>query len=529
MRPIFALFCAAALALAQQDGLKPPPEKTRKGFETIKPEDAKEWLYFLAGPECEGRGTGQAGYQKAADFVAGKFKEWGLKPVGDVSADGGLPTYFQMVPFVANGIDPQSVSCKIAGGQESLDLKLGEGFGVGGTGKTDASGKVVFVAAPSASRKITEFDVAGKVVVALSLAEDGSFAQNISWLTKLQAAKPAAVLRVDNVRAAAGAADGEWKRKSKNDSGDAEAAPETGRRGARPMSFFVSRDVAAKIAAAAGLDLDKLAQDGLKAADGKRTDTKLTATLKAESKRIEKGVPNVVGYLEGSDPTLKKELVILGSHLDHLGRGRDGQIYPGADDDGSGSTALLTIARAFAQNGERPKRSLLFIAVCGEEMGLLGSDWYVEHPLFPIEDTVAELQMDMVGRWEEAHPFENPGDEKAEDNKNSLHLVGSKRISTELHEIVLKTNADHLGFDFEYDGEKYYERSDHYNFARKGIPVTFVFTGVHRDYHQPTDTPDKIDYPKLCRVAKLNYLVAWEVADRAKRLVKDVKPGKKAR
>jgi Zn-dependent M28 family amino/carboxypeptidase len=275
--------------------------------------------------------------------------------------------------------------------------------------------------------------------------------------------------------------------------------------------------------------LEKLLETFRKANAPQKTVAKAKAVLKAAVTRVEKGVPNVVGYLEGSDPVLKKELVILGSHLDHLGRGRDGQIYPGADDDGSGSTALLAIARAFSKNGHRPKRSILFLAVTGEEMGLLGSDWYVEHPLFPLEDTVAELQMDMIGRWEEAHPFENPGNEKAEENKNTLHLVGAKRISTQLHEIVLKANADHVGFDFEYDGEKYYERSDHYNFARKGIPITFMFTGVHRDYHQPTDTPDKIDFPKLARVAKLNYLVAFELADRTERLVKDVKPSKPKR
>ena len=192
----------------------------------------------------------------------------------------------------------------------------------------------------------------------------------------------------------------------------------------------------------------------------------------------------------------------------------------------SAGDATGTTAESHALANRGAQRSLLFIAVCGEEMGLLGSEWYVEHPLFPLADTVAELQMDMVGRWEEAHPSENPGDEKAEDNKNSLHLVGAKKISTQLHEIVIKANADHVGFDFEYDGEKYYTRSDHYNFAKKGIPVTFMFTGVHRDYHMVTDTPDKIDFPKLSRVAKLNYLVAWEIADRKDRLVKDVKTAK---
>ena len=523
MRPIVPFLIATALASAQGSDLKPPPEKSAKGFATIKHEDCKEWLYFLAGPECEGRGTGQAGYQKAADFVAGKFKEWGLAPVAD-GGEAGTKSYFQMVPFVADAIDAQSVVDSFTAGKEQIALKVGEGFGLGGTGSLDVKDAgVVFVVAASNEKKLPEFDVAGKVVIAISLAPESGFASDIRWLTKLNEAKPAAVVRIDDVRAAAGVADGDWRRE---DQASPPSNGQAGGRRSRPLNVFVSKDVASKLATAGGLDLEKLAAEVRKSEQPKKTASTLKASLKAGSARTKKGVPNVIGYLEGSDPTLKKELVIIGSHLDHLGRGRDGQIYPGADDDGSGSTALLAIARAAALNGQRPKRSLLFIAMAAEEMGLLGSEWYVEHPIFPLADTVAELQLDMVGRWEEAHPSENPGDEKAEDNKNSLHLVGAKKISSQLHDIVIKLNADHIGFDFEYDGEKYYTRSDHYNFAKKGVPVTFMFTGVHRDYHMTTDTPDKIDYPKLARVAQLNYLLAWELADRKDRLVKDVKPAK---
>jgi hypothetical protein len=522
MRRFPALFLLAATVLAQQGTLKPPPEKAATGFKTINPDDAKTWLGYLAGEECEGRGSGQAGFQKAADYVAGHFKEWGLKPVGDKGPDG-KPTYFQMVPFTSQGFDPGTVRAEILGGQGPMTLKVGEGFGITGRGKIEADASVVFLVAAATDKKLDDLGLEGKVVVAVGYGPgDGEFPTTLGFLNEIRKQKPAAIFRIDDVGAARGVVEGDWnlKRPSREPSGDGSESPNPRR---SSVALLVSRDIAAKIAAAAGLDLAKLVEKAKASGSPTKTATKLRAVVKAESKAVEKGVPNVVGYLEGSDPSLKKELLIFGSHLDHLGRAAGGEMYPGADDDGSGTTALLLIARSYAQNGKMPKRSVLFIAVCGEEKGLLGSEWYVEHPIFPLADTVAELQMDMVGRHEEAHPSENPGNEKAEDNVNSLHLVGSKKISTQLHDIILKTNEDHVGFDFEYDGEKYYTRSDHYNFAKKGIPVSFVFTGVHRDYHETTDTPDKIDYPKLARVAKLMYLVGFEIADRKARLVSDVK------
>lgn len=521
-RKSLVLLLLAAGLYGQNAKLKPPPAAAAAGFADISVEDCKTWLAYLAGEECEGRGTGQAGYQKAADFVAGKFKEWGLEPVGDKGPDGN-PTYFQMVPFVAQGFDAAACSAEILGGDAPVTLKVGEGFGLSGRGKLDVDAAVVFVAGSADERKLPDLALDGKVVVVVAYGADGALASQARFLSDLGKQKPAAVFRIDDVRAAQGVAEGSWTRKDHAGDDDAPA----GRRPLQGPSLYLSKASLETVAAVAGVDVAKLVEKAKAAGAPTKTATKLRAKIQAESKRVEKGVPNVVGRLEGSDPVLKKELVIYGSHLDHLGRAPNGDMYPGADDDGSGSTGLLAIARAYAKNGAMPKRSILFIAVCGEEKGLLGSDWYVEHPIFPLADTVAELQMDMIGRHEEAHPYENPGNEKAEDNLNSLHLVGSKRISTQLHEIVLKNNEDHVGFDFEYDGEKYYERSDHYNFARKGIPVSFVFTGVHRDYHQTTDTPDKIDYPKLARVAKLMYLVGYDVADRKDRLVIDVKPSKK--
>lgn len=222
--------------------------------------------------------------------------------------------------------------------------------------------------------------------------------------------------------------------------------------------------------------------------------------------------PNVVGLLEGSDPTLKEEVVAIGCHLDHEGI-KNGVVYPGADDDGSGSTALLLIAKAMATNPVKPKRSILFLAFTGEEMGLIGSRYYVDNPIIPIEKTQCLLQMDMVGR--DSYGAQN-GDQrridKVEENRDTMRLVGSKRISQELHDMIEDANR-YVGFKFKYDAEDVYTRSDHYNFAAKGIPIAFQFCGFTPDYHQPTDTIEKINFDKIANAAKLFYLTAFAAGD----------------
>jgi Zn-dependent M28 family amino/carboxypeptidase len=200
-----------------------------------------------------------------------------------------------------------------------------------------------------------------------------------------------------------------------------------------------------------------------------------------------------------------------------------GQVYAGADDDGSGSTALLQVAKAFKDNGKKPKRSLLFMAFCGEEMGLIGSGYYADNPLFPHDKMIAELQMDMVGRNSVGpqNGDRNRIDIEAE-NIDTIRLVGSKRISMDLHNTILDINK-HVGFKFKYDGEDVYTRSDHYQFAKNGIPIAFLFSGFHPDYHQASDTIEKINFDKIANTAKLFYLTAAVLGDRVERPAKDVK------
>ena len=226
---------------------------------------------------------------------------------------------------------------------------------------------------------------------------------------------------------------------------------------------------------------------------------------------------NVVAFIKGSEKP--DEIVVISAHLDHEGI-KNGKIYNGADDDGSGTVAILEIAEAFqkaAKDGHGPKRSVLFLHVTGEEKGLLGSKYYVENPIFPIANTVVDLNIDMVGRVDDRH----------KDNRNFVYLIGADKLSSELHDVSEAMNSKYtnISLDYKYNDEKdpnrFYYRSDHYNFAKYNVPIIFYFNGTHADYHKPSDTPDKIDYDLLENRSRLVFHTAWEIANRDKRLVVD--------
>ncbi|RZK97741.1 MAG: M28 family peptidase, partial [Pedobacter sp.] len=230
---------------------------------------------------------------------------------------------------------------------------------------------------------------------------------------------------------------------------------------------------------------------------------------------------NVLGFLEGSDPKLKNEVLVVTGHYDHIGLVQDpnatDKVNNGADDDGSGTTGVLLLAEAFMnakKAGKGPKRSILFMTVVGEEKGLLGSEWYGEHPIFPLANTIANLNIDMIGRGDKDHP-----------DNNFVYIIGSNMLSDDLDKVGKKANADYVGItlDEKYnnrtDPNRFYYRSDHYNFAKHNIPVIFYFNGVHDDYHQPGDEVSKIDFPMLAKRSQLVYFTAWELANGATRPV----------
>ena len=471
-----AALSGLTLGLASVQRPRPDPS-VRVGFDAITIPSAKATLSYLAGPETQGRGTGQPGYDRAAEYMARRFREIGLKPLPPREG-AGLDGYSQRAPFFRVSL----ASAKVAGPKGALgvaDVGLvtsnadvdvsGEGrvVSLDGTAKLDdvtaLAGKIVIVPNANPSRRaMSQLAGSDAKAVLLVVGEIGANAP-LGRQTK------PVLLRVPTLRV---------------------------RRGA--------------LARVLGVAPDRLATMGA-------TPT-LTVTVKTRVEPIT--VSNVVAMIPGSDPVLKDEFVGIGAHLDHLGV-QNGVVYPGADDDGSGSTALIEVAKAFARNPVKPKRTIVFMAFFGEEMGLLGSRHLTDHPPVDLDRMVAELQMDMVGR--DSDGVQN-GDAKrvdrAGENTDTLRLVGSKRISTALDDIIQAQNA-HLGFRFKDDAEDVYGRSDHYNFAKRGIPIAFFFDGFHPDYHRPTDTIEKINWTKLTNTARLVYLTAMQVANRAEVLPKD--------
>ena len=224
---------------------------------------------------------------------------------------------------------------------------------------------------------------------------------------------------------------------------------------------------------------------------------------------------NVAAIIQGKQ--FPNEYIVVSAHLDHIGT-HDGHINNGADDDGSGTVAIMEIAEAFKNaslNGYGPKRSIIFLHVSGEEKGLLGSKFYVENPLYPLDQTVANLNIDMIGRLDPKREDKDP---------NYIYLIGSDKLSQELHNLSEEVNSKYTKLKLDYtfnaddDPNRFYYRSDHYNFAKNNIPVIFYFNGTHEDYHKPSDTPDKIDYPLLKKRAQLIFYTLWELANRNERI-----------
>ena len=490
------LACACLIAamgstvgFAQYKGSVPPPRELKTGFDSITQDYAKQVLHFLA-TECEGRGSGQPGFQKAADFVAAKFKEFGLRPMGDNG------TYFQNVEFNHSGMMAGSFSLKLPDGTD-LGPNAGSLRSMNTTANLDAN--TVLVEYPEGAKELPEkTDFTGKIVILsgktrnATLESAADVAGAVAVLSVVETV-PTSVLRA----------------------GVGPAKPRTSEPDPTTYRGYISREA-----------LAKLVSTGVFASKGDAstvTVTEGTGKLHLGAKYVRETVlvPNVVGLMVGTDPTLKGEYVGIGGHLDHLGT-VNGVVYPGADDDGSGSTAVISVARAMSMNPQKPRRSILFMTFCGEEMGLIGSGYLSDHSPVPLEKMVAELQMDMVARdsYGAQNGDRNRMDVEAE-NHDTIRLVGSKRISTELHAMILEANKS-INFKFKYDAEDVYTRSDHYNFAKKGIPIAFLFDGFTPSYHQPTDVFETINFEKLVSSARLYYLTLNMVANRTAPPKKDV-------
>jgi Zn-dependent M28 family amino/carboxypeptidase len=247
---------------------------------------------------------------------------------------------------------------------------------------------------------------------------------------------------------------------------------------------------------------------------------RVSFTLEAKTEQAR--TQNVVGVVEGSDPSLRGEFVALGAHYDHIGvrSGEGDTINNGADDDGSGTVALMAMAEAFAR-GPRPRRSILFVWHCGEEKGLVGSRYFTDSPTVPLDRIVAQLNIDMIGRSKRDGDMNERNRELS--GPDEVYVIGSRMMSTALGDLSDRVNRGYLNLKFNtryddpQDPNRFFFRSDHYHYARKGIPIIFYFSGVHEDYHRPSDSAEKIDYRKLQNVTRTVYATAWELASAPRR------------
>ena len=451
----------------QYAGVTPIPEELREGFESITPERCQQTLQILAGPAFEGRGTGQPGFTRAAHWVAGQVAELGLQTIGDQD------TFFQMVPLIRR--QPDMSQCRISGPGGLLI----EGAGNIGldrfTDEPEIDADVVLLNISGDNPSLAEeLNLRDKVVIYVT--DEAAAARAPRMIARK---RPAAAIRVID---------------SEPSSSSIIVFPNSRSR-STSVSGTITRSAATQILQAMNGQADWLNSPSEPTVEIHELQGKLKVSVRIREEKA--GAPNVVALLPGADPELRDEYVVVGAHLDHLGT-RAGYVFPGADDNGSGSTAILEIARAMTRNPLKPKRSVLFIWFTGEEMGLQGSRYYVNNPILPLEQMTCMLNIDMVGRNEETN------DETAEENEGHLHLVGSQKGDSELHDLVLQANQ-HIGFEFEFDEEDVFGRSDQINFYRQGVPVAFLFGGFHPDYHQPSDQVSEINYQKIARAAQLFY------------------------
>lgn len=466
--------------------------------------DLHENLSILASDALEGRATGTRGQKMAAAFIRHHFQQLGL--TGPV--DG---SYYQ--PFDLYKTVPGDVYVKVGG------ITFKNFAEIAHYGNDDSGGDVmvpVVFAGKGRAEDFSQIDVAGKGVLIL-VGEEEDYRGPIS----MARSKNAAAVFVLNTRT-----DADFSvyaaqfKKFLSEGRLSLKKPQSEDRSAGV--FFVSPVVAEKIFNTSLARLTEAVSPGAKKNSVKKLgEGQVTYRTTVDVETVE--TENVLGFLEGTDK--KEEVIVITSHYDHIGKESEGEgdlINNGADDDGSGTVAVLQLAKAFAEakeDGNGPRRSILFMTVAGEENGLLGSEYYTQYPVYPLDNTVVNLNIDMIGRRDEEHKESPP----------YVYVIGSDKLSTELHELNESANEEYtkLIFDYTYNDEDHparlYYRSDHWNFAQKNIPIIFYFDGIHEDYHQPSDEVDKIEFDLLTQRSKCIFHTAWEIANREDRILPDTK------
>lgn len=481
---------------------------------TITATDLKTHLSILASDEYEGRETGKKGQKMAAEYIQKQFESFGIPPYKE-------KTYYQEYPlnvimpaaaevtanekkytsnvdyFNFSGLTEQTINTK-----EIIFL----GYGIDENNVysdykgTKTEGKVIMIMEGEPYKNENESIITGKKTPSLWTSY---------YKVKIERAKEskvAAVLYVvDNISESME----KFKHKIESPAMKLDMSKKE-----MPV-IYISKEMANEILKKQTIETikTKIANTG----KPQKTMAKTNFSIKIKNNAQHIFAENVLGFVEGSD--LKEEIIVITAHYDHLGI--DGTVvFNGADDDGSGTVAVIELAQAFAEakkQGKGPRRSMLFMTVSGEEKGLLGSAYYVDHPEFPLKNTVCDLNIDMIGRLDEKHA----------NNANYVYLIGSDKLSSQLHNISENANKTYCNIELDYtyndekDKNRFYYRSDHYNFVKKGIPVIFYFNGVHADYHKETDEVEKIDFAKMENITRLVFFTAWDLANRKERIIID--------
>src|SRR5688572_4851886 len=523
MREIFLVLLLVTGLLAQTPAFAQSVKISsdeRKIAEAITANQLSSYLHFVASDAMGGRDTPSQGLDVTAEFLKMNLERWGFKPAGDNG------TFYQKIELTREVLDTDQVRLQING----QTLKLGDDF-LRLSGTRTASGSLVFGRDGwmVRAKNIDAFagvDVAGKIVV---IASTGLTGRYISPL-------PAGVSQED----LKGTAGEDW----------ADPLTNAMKRGAAGIIVIAPPEVSADWTRVRGfLGRSRLQPEKLRTAPagdaipvllvakpvgdaifGGESGNAASATafainksanLSAVTRKETAWTQNVVAVWEGSDPVLKKEMVAIGAHYDHVGTnpnapGED-KIWNGADDDGSGTVAVLSIAEALAQAKVRPKRSILLVWHAGEEKGLWGADYFNRFPTVDIKNVIAQLNIDMIGRSKPAGDT-NPRN-KDLTGPNAVYLIGSEMMSSTLGAITKGTNSAFLNLEYDYkyddpkDTNRFFFRSDHFHYAQNGIPIAFWFTGTHQDYHGAGDHADKIDYAKMEKIARTIFLTMWELTD----------------
>lgn len=477
--------------------------------ETITEEELKEHLYTYASDEFEGRETGEPGQKKAIAYLKAAYEKLGIPAA---KKDGN---YYQNVPLEVsklpvgklsvNGTDymiGEHVLTFTSGNSVNEDI-IYVGYGIEEDEYSDYEGlelkdKIVLVKSGEPKNTDGTYKISGSNEASIWSNMSESLSKRIQ-LAKDKGAK--GILYYDNENFS------RFKRRF-----DYMSTNDSGRMGLKDIktddfsSLFIDETLAKALYT--DIEIDSIP---------KTLPAQLSLDFKSSNDEV--ASENVVASIKGSEKP--DEYLVISSHLDHIGISANGEINNGADDDGSGSVALLEIAEAFKEAkdaGNGPKRSVVFLHVTGEEKGLLGSQYYTDvDPIFPLEQTIANLNIDMIGRI----------DPKREGDRNYVYLIGSDKLSTELHELSEEVNSKYMNIELDYtyndenDPNRFYYRSDHYNFAKNNIPIIFYFNGTHDDYHKPGDTPDKINYDLLQNRTRLIFYTAWELANKETRVIAD--------